>query len=286
MDAVGEAGGDDDEARGDGDERVEDADVEGFAEEGAVAADIAAEDGHGADADGEREEGVVHGFGDDLDDADRFHACEVGDEVEGEAFEPCVVSIEVDGVDGEDDNQNEEAKHEPFRDAFNALLKANSANDCRGNGDEGHGNAHSEWSIEHAHKGGANAFRAEASKSAAAHADKVDEHPACDGRVEHHEEEVADEANDAVDAPGFFGGRQSFVEAGDGTLRAATCGEFHEERRETNEGERDEVERDKCAATVLTCDVGEAPNVAEANRTASREKDEADAACEFFTIRI
>ena len=286
MDAVGKASGDDDEARGDGDERVEDADVEGFAEERAVAADVAAEDRHGTNADREREEGVIHGFGDDLDDADRFHTCEVGDEIKGETFESGIMGIKVDGVDGENHNQNEEAQHEPFRNAFDALLESDGADDCRGNSDDSHGDAHGEWVAEHTNKGSADAFWCEARKSAAAHADKVDEHPACDGRIEHHEEEVAEEADDAVDAPGFLGGRQSFVKASDGTLRAAARGEFHEKRGQTDEGERNKIERDKCATAVLPCDVREAPNVAETNRTACGKKDEADAACEFFTIRI
>ena len=65
FDAVGEAGREHDEAGQDGHQGVQGDDVDGFAHQGAFLADVAAEDGHGADADAPAEERLVHGADND-----------------------------------------------------------------------------------------------------------------------------------------------------------------------------------------------------------------------------
>ena len=65
FDAVGEAGREHDEAGHDGDKRVHQNDVDGFTHQGALLADVAAEDRHGTDADAQGEERLVHGADND-----------------------------------------------------------------------------------------------------------------------------------------------------------------------------------------------------------------------------
>ena len=279
MHPVGEAGGDDDDTRRDGDKRVEQADVQRLAEKRAVASDVAAEDRHRADAEREREERMVHRLDDHLDDADGLHARKVGDEIEREPGRAAVLRVQAQAVHGEDDNEHKEAEHESLRHALNALLETGHADARRGRRHRKHRRRHGQRIAEHTAERRADGGGIEADERAGRHAREVDEHPARDRRVEHHEDDVAEETRDAVQPPhlGLLR-RQRRMEAHDRPLGGASGGELHEENRQADQRERDEVKYDEPTAAVLPGDVGETPDVAEANRAPSGQENEAQAA--------
>ena len=123
IDVEGETGREDDEARHERDDGVEQDDVEGFAGQGAGFIDIAAENGHGADAEAEGEEGLPHGGGDGGPEP----PCQlfgIGHEVEADArFAP----RQRDGTDHQRDHEGEQADHHEFHHALDAPAQAHAA---------------------------------------------------------------------------------------------------------------------------------------------------------------
>ena len=86
LDAVAEAGGEDDQPGRDGDEGIQHTDAGAFAQQRVLFAHIATEDFHGGDAQAEGEERLVHGGGDDLAQADGLDRLKVGHQIEADAL--------------------------------------------------------------------------------------------------------------------------------------------------------------------------------------------------------
>ena len=108
FDSKREARGDDDKARQDRDERVERSDVHRLSEELVPAPDVAAEDGHRADAQRQREERLVHRLDEHIADAYLPDLCEVGHEVERHALPG---AWQEDAAHGEDKNERDQHAH-------------------------------------------------------------------------------------------------------------------------------------------------------------------------------
>ena len=167
----------------------------------------------------------------------------------------------------------------PFVTRSTPLLETGHADARRGRRHHKHRRRHGQRIAEHAAECRADGGGIEADERAGRHAREVDEHPARDRRVEHHEDDVAEETRDAVQPPhlGLLR-RQRRMEAHDRPLGGASGGELHEENRQADQRERDEVKYDEPTAAVLPGDVGEAPDVAEANRAPGGQENEAQAA--------
>ena len=111
------------------------------------------------------------------------------------------------------------------------------------------------------------------------------EHPASHGGVEHHEQIAARPADPLVLVP-VGAGRLQLVEGpGDGALRAAAHRELHDQDGKSQHHEEQQVHDEEGRAAVLAGDVGEAPDVAEADGAAGRDEDEAEAAGEVLAGR-
>ena len=87
IDSEGEGGGKDDQAGGEGHEGVQNAHVDGLAEQSPLPADVASKDSHGADAQAQGEEGLAHGVIDRPEQAEIsfgvvHQVVEIGDQVE------------------------------------------------------------------------------------------------------------------------------------------------------------------------------------------------------------
>ena len=93
----------------------------GFAGQTALVVQVAAENHHAAHADGQGEEGLVHGRTDGIEDACLLHALKVRRKIEGEAF-PCPVHGQ--GADGQAHHDDEQAEHHVLDHGLKALAHA------------------------------------------------------------------------------------------------------------------------------------------------------------------
>ena len=112
---VREAGRNDNQARGNGHERVQQGDVDGLAHERVVFVDVGAKDGHAAHTEREGEKSLVHGGDDDLSPANGADALDVRQQVKGEAFPG---AGQKHRVDGQDEHNGQQQDHHDFGDAF------------------------------------------------------------------------------------------------------------------------------------------------------------------------
>jgi len=119
TDAIGKACRKNDEARHDGDERVEHDDPARLARQALRLADVAAEDCKRADAEREREERLPHRREDDFLQAVFHDFREVRHQV---VFEARFTAVEQHGVRREDNHEAEQADHHDLRDALDARL--------------------------------------------------------------------------------------------------------------------------------------------------------------------
>ena len=129
VDAESEGGGEDDQAGDKGNAGVQNAHVDGLAEQAALLADVAAENGHGANTQAEGEEGLSHGV---IDGAEQPKAAvgivqsvvEVGHQVELHALHG---TGKGEGADGQHYQQGQQAEHHGLVDLLHAVFQAAAA---------------------------------------------------------------------------------------------------------------------------------------------------------------
>ena len=218
----------DDEACHQGYECVKRGDSDCFAAQGVVAAHVAGEDFHGALADGECEECLVHGSSCHVSNACFDGAVPVRKKVEFDAFG---ASRKEKAVYGEDNDEAQEAEHHDFRDFFKALGNAACAD---GKADEDV-QAHEEYEFirisDHGIEGGCNFLRPHAIEGSVQEFPEVVDHPARYDGVVNHEDEAAQKADPPVPVP-FAAFRLQCLEAHHGALVAgASDGQFHRDDR-------------------------------------------------------
>ena len=271
-DVIGEARREDDEARHDRHKGVEQDDVHGLAHQGALLADVAAEDGHGADAEGKRKESLVHGADDDL----TVDLGEVRDEVEGQTF---LCAVKRGAVEGQDQHQDEEGDHHVLGHALQTALEVKAQHreaDGNGDGEIGHIDA---GVGDHADKS-ASLFKKPGHLAGLAgeELDKVVNHPAGDDRVEGHQRDIAQQAEIAVDMPLLTGLFELLVHLDGTRLRGAAHGKLHGHGGKAQQEQAQDVDQHEAAAAELTGHPRELPHVAAADGTAGAEQNEAQAA--------
>lgn len=119
--AEGETGRENHETCHQGHDSIQDTDIYGLAHEGAVTADIASEDSHGADAEAQGEEGLAHGCEDHIAHAIFHDLTEVRNQIE---FQSCACARQGDAADTENHQDHQQEGHHHFGDALHAVLKA------------------------------------------------------------------------------------------------------------------------------------------------------------------
>ena len=178
----------------------------GLSRQTAVAADVAAEDGHARSADGKREERLAHGGIDRIAErahllrrrASREEAREVREQVEGETLGRVG---EQDAVDGEDDDGHEEACHHDLRDALHAFLQAHAADAEADKADKKQPAEHLQGIGLKRREDAAGVFGGDTVEVSRPHLEGVGHHPACDGGVKHHEDVVAGDGEPLIEMP-------------------------------------------------------------------------------------
>ena len=123
---VGKAGGKNDKARDDGHEGIQNSDIDRLAHQGALFANVTAEDGHAAHTQAEGEEGLGHGADDYVADAHFAHFLKVGFQVERQAFPS---AIHGEAIDGQDHHNGQQCQHHVFADPLHPFLEAEGADE-------------------------------------------------------------------------------------------------------------------------------------------------------------
>lgn len=242
VNAIAKAGGENDEAGHDGDKRVEDDDPDGLARQTLRLADIAAEDGQGADAEAQREERLPHGRKDDFLYAVFHDLVEIRIQI---ILEANLAVRQHDGIDDEHGHQQEQAEHHPLRDALDAGLNAEVADAAAEQHDENHAAGHRDGVGQEAAEDGTDAVSIEPVKGPRRHLVKIVEHPAGNRRVEHHEQQIARDGPVLVPVP-FRPLRFQHIEGHRGTAHArAADGELRDHDGQAEDGQEYQINQNE-----------------------------------------
>ena len=269
---VGGASGEDDEASGNGNKEVQANDVDALTHEGAFFANVAAEDGHGANAKGQSEERLVHSSNDHF----AVDLLKIGNQIELQTFSS---ALEGEAANGQNDHQNQQSAHHVLGDAFQTALQIEAQDgEADDNGNQQVSNIDLRIGY-HRHK-------AQGLIVAGDKLHKVIDHPAGDHGVEAHQAHIAEQSQVAVDVPFLALLLQLLIHADGAGLRGATQCELHDHNRKTQYDQAEDVDQDKSAAAVLTGHPGEFPDVAAANGAACAEQNKTEAAAKAFSAVV
>ena len=253
LQPVGIAGREHNEARDDGDKRIEHDDVRRFAEQRLLFSDIAAEDCHRAHADGQREERLIHRADDDR----AGDLGEIGDEIE---FQTLCRAGERCAVDRQHDHQNHQKRHHIFRDALQTALEIKAQNA------EGHNDRHGQ--IRHIDAGiGDHGDEAEVFGLAGQELDEVIDDPARHDGVERHESDVADKAEPAENVPFLSRLFQCLICLNRTLLAGTPYRKLHGHDWKSQKQQKQEIKQHKCATTSLACCVWKFPHISYSDGT-------------------
>ena len=185
---VGKTSREDDQSGGDGYEGIQHHNADRIAQQGMFLADIAAEDGHGADAKAQGEEGLIHRGGCHIADTGFCRTFPVRKQVEGEsrpaAFEECTMH-------GKHDDERKKAEHHDLRDALYTALEPQSADEESADDRHRHEKAHLPGTCQHRAEDLADPFRFRRSEGAIDEFPEIGKHPAGYRRIVHHEQVAA-----------------------------------------------------------------------------------------------
>ena len=282
--AEGEAGRENDGARHEGHEGIQNTDADSLAGEGLLVAHVTAEDLHGADAQRQGEERLIHGVGDEAAEAVLPDGVHGGQQVELHALRR---AGESQAVDRQHHDQCQQADHHDLGHPLQTLLKAEAAHDQAGDHhqlrEDGHGAGAAQHGAEHpgdlvAGHAGVEAAGEEFSE--------IVHHPAGDGGVIHHQQIAARQTEPAVDVPLGAGLFQILVGQHGALAAAAAHRQFHGHHGDAQQQQAHQIEQDEVAAAVLAGDIGEAPHVADADGAARAHQQEAQPGAEGFSLHF
>ena len=254
-----EAGGENDETSGDRHKGIQKDDIHGFAQQGAFLANIAAKNSHGADAETQGEECLIHcthhHTGGDLG--------KVGQEIESKAL---FGAGKPHGVDGQNHHQTQQRHHHILRDPLQTALQV-EAEDGKSDDDHDDHKEHIHTGIgDHGHKSQIRGLTDEEPV-------EIIQDPTGDHGVKGHQTNVAEQCQITVDMP-FLSGLLKLLIHTDGTCLGSTAqGELHHHDRESQQKQADDINQDKPAAAVLAGHPRKFPDIAAADGAARTQED-------------
>ena len=272
LDTIGEAGREDDDAGHNGHKGIQGADAGGLAGEGVLPAHVASKDLHGGDAETEGKEGLIHGGGDDIPQAVGTDAFGGGEQVE---FHALGGAGQQQAVHRQHNNEGQQGDHHDLGDALEAFLHAKAANQKAHNDHDDHKDGHFSGGGEHLAVDAADLLGAHAGdKIAPEEFIKVIHHPTGDGGVVHHKQAAAQHAEPAVDVPLLARLFEGLVGLYGAFAAGAAHGQLHGHNRDAHDDQADEIKQHKVSAAVLAGDIGEAPDIADADGAAGTDQQE------------
>ena len=235
-------------------------------------ADVAAEDGHRAHADREREERLVHRADDDR----AGDLGEIGHEIEVQTL---CRARERRAVDGEHDHQHQQQRHHILGDALQTALQVEAED--RERNDDRDGQIGDVDARVRDHGDEAKVFGL-----AGQELDEVIDDPARHDGVERHERDVAEEGHIAVDVPLLALALELLIHVEGAGLRCAADGKFHRHDRQTQKQQAQHIDEHEPAAAILTAHPREFPYVSAADGAACRQQDEAQPGTQSFSFHL
>ena len=271
--AKGEAARDDDNTRNKRDDRIKDADTRSFLDEGVLAAYVATENRHATDTDTEREERMRECRKDCLAHAlaRLRQALERRKQIE---LETCSRTRKRHGSNGKEDHDDKQANHHLLGDALDTFLEPERYNPEAEHDGDGHPENHKRGVRKHFAEARCNLVRGSLEEVCVGdHLVEVIEHPARDHRVERHQYVVRRNQRELGPVP--LGARlfQVIEGTGDTATAATTQREFCHENREPQEKQEAKIGQHKSRTTVLACNIGETPDVAQPDGATGSDKD-------------
>lgn len=239
--------------------------TQGLAGEGALLANVAAEDGQSSDAQRQGEEGLTHGSVDGLPEDEVtlsivHQVVEVGHEVEGQALH---AALQSEGAHGQQHHHRQQAEHHGLIDLLHAVLQAPGDHQHAAHHHQDHEHGHEARLGEHVAKLLAHTSGVQAVEIPLGHFDAVQNEPAGHGGVEHHQQVISRQAKPAVPVPAGALGLQRLEGPGHALLAASAHGKLHHHHRQAHDDQKQQVHHHKGGPAVLAGDVGEPPYVAQ-----------------------
>lgn len=185
---IGEARRENDKPCHDSDEGIEHRDAHSFSPQRKIIRHVASEDLDRGDAEGQREEGLIHRGGCHIADTGFCRTFPVRKQVEGEsrpaAFEECTMH-------GKHDDERKKAEHHDLRDALYTALEPQSADEESADDRHRHEKAHLPGTCQHRAEDLADPFRLCGGEGAIDEFPEIGKHPAGYRRIVHHEQVAA-----------------------------------------------------------------------------------------------
>ena len=278
-----EARREDDKTRRERNEGIEHRNVDRLAHQGAALADVAAEDRHRADAERQREERLIHRADDNVRDTGLGHASEVRNEVKAQTL---ARTRGTDAVDGEDDHDGEQRYHHDLGHALQTALKAEGVDGEADDNDRDHAAGHDARLGQHFTERRRNLLGVRADEAARCRQIEIVQHPAADGRVEHHQQIIAYHRQIAVNVPLAARLFERLIRTDRAFLAGAADRELHRHDRQAEDEQEDHVTQHESAAAVLTDHPRKFPDISHADGAACAEQNEAQSRTESFSLHL
>ena len=258
LNAEAKAGGEDNQTGDNRNEGVQCHDIHRFTRQALLLADVAAEDSERADAQAQREEGLAHSSKDNLADAMLHNLVEIRIEI---ILQTGIAARQHDGVDSKHQHEHEQAGHHHFCDALYAIFYAQIADAEAGEDNGNHVTCHRHRIAQQRTEYAADALGIKTGEAAYCHFIEVIQHPAADGGIEHHEDDVAGDGAIFIKMP-FSSLRLQNIEgfgsaACAGTANGKLC--YHDGQAQKQQ--KAQIDEHEGSTAVLTSDKGEAPYV-------------------------
>ena len=258
LNAEAEAGREDNQAGNNRHEGVQRHDIHRFTRQALLLADVAAEDSERADAQAQREEGLAHSSEDNLAHAMLHNPIEIRIEI---IFQTGFTARQHDGVDCKHQHEHEQAGHHDLRNALYAIFYAQIAHAEAGEDNGNHVAGHRHRIAQQCAEDAADALGIQADEAAYSHFIEVIQHPAADGGIEHHEDDVAGDGAIFIKMP-FRSLRLQHIEGFGSAAHAGTAnGELCYHDGQAQQQQKAQIDKHEGSTAVLTCDEGEAPYV-------------------------
>ena len=258
LNAEAEAGREDNQTGDNRNEGVQCHDIHRFTRQALLLADVAAEDSERADAQAQREEGLAHSGEDNLAHAMLQNPIEIRIEI---IFQPGFTARQHDGVDSKHQHEHEQAGHHCFRDALYAIFYAQIADAEAGDDNGNHVTCHRHRIAQQRTEDAADALSIKADKAAYSHFIEVIQHPAADGGIEHHEDDVAGDGAIFIKMPFSSLRLQNIKGFGSTAHTGAANGKLCYHDGQAQKQQKAQIDEHEGSTAVLTSDKGEAPYV-------------------------
>ena len=277
----GEACGEDNQTGHQSHEGIQTADADGLAGQRVIFGHEAAENLNGANAEAQREEGLVHGGGDYVAHTHFTGALEVGQQVEPDALSG---TGEQQAVDREDNDQGQQTQHHDFGDALQTFLKTGAADQETNQNGNDHPESHLTGVGQHVAEYRIHGLSLETGEGAGGKLYTVAKHPAGNRGIIHHQNVVAQHTEDAVEVPFASGGLQCLIALQRALAASTANSQLHGQHGHTHDEQEQQIKQDKHAAAICAGDVWELPHITDTNGAACTYQQESQSGLEIFSL--